>query len=204
MRQRPCILTLSAAACLLAAAPAIAADPSIDAFEAGQQAAWNAHDAAAYTAAFDADADVVSALGWRWAGQADAARNLTDGFSFVYAHARLAVADVQVRSLTPDLASVTLGWSIEGARALATGQPAGVQHGFETQLLQRRDGRWSILAQQDTLAAAAPAPQPMPAAAAAAPAPPAGFPTTPPPVRRCILARSSGDCIIYGKAKPAS
>ena len=34
--------------------------------------------------------------------------------------------------------------------------------------------------------------------------PPAAFPTTPPPVRRCIVARKTGECLLYGKAKPAS
>lgn len=199
------ILIASPAAFLLAPGTAIAADPSIDAFEDVQQAAWNAHDAAAYAGAFDEHADVITSLGWHWTGQAEVARNLGDGFKVVYARAHLRISDVQVRTLTPDLALVTLSWSIDGARTIDTGQPAGEQHGLETQLLQHRGESWRILSQQDTASAA-----PAPAASSASPqtseqtAPPAtSFPATPPPVRRCIVGRANGQCLIYGKPKPA-
>jgi uncharacterized protein (TIGR02246 family) len=189
-----------------------AADQSIGDFEAAQQAAWNAHDAAAYTAAFGQDATIVTAQGWRWTGQADAARNLGDGFKLVYAHAQLRLSDPQIRTLTPDLASVTLAWTIDGARTIEGGASAGEQHGFQTQLLQRRGESWLILSQQDTMTAAAPPPTAASAASSApasststtaTPAPPSAFPTTPPPVRRCIVADKNGHCLVYGKAKPA-
>ncbi len=186
---------------LFLAAPALAADASIDRFEAAQAAAWNAHDAAAYSAAIDPDADVITSLGWRWHGQAEAARNLGDGFKLVYAQARLAIANVEVRALTSDLATVTLTWSIDGARTFH-GEPAtGARHGYQTQLLQRNGAGWTILAQQDTEITAPPPAAPQYASPEAI-APVARFPTTPPPVRRCILARANGDCLIYGKAKP--
>ena len=199
------ILIASPAAFLLASGPAIAADQSVDAFEAAQQAAWNAHDANTYAAAFDERADIITSLGWHWTGQAEAARNLGDGFKFVYAKAQLRISDVAVRTLTPELALVTLSWSIDGARTLDTGLAAGEQHGLETQLLQRRGESWRILSQQDT-AAAAPVPAPSPASAQSpqqAAAPATTFPATPPPVRRCIVARANGQCLIYGNPKPA-
>lgn len=176
----------------------MAADRTIDEFEAAQQAAWNAHDAAAYAAAFDPNVDIITSLGWHWTGQTDAAHNVGDGFKFVYAGARLQVSDVRTRMLTPELASVTLRWAIAGARTLDTGLPAGEQHGFETQLLQRREGSWIILVQQDTATAASPPPLLLPAQSTP---PAATFPTTAPPIRRCVMARKNGDCLIYGKAK---
>lgn len=205
------ILIASPAAFLLASGTAIAADRTIDDFEAGQQAAWNAHDAAAYTAAFDQNADVITSLGWHWTGQAEAARTLGDGFKFVYAQAHLRVSDVRVRMLTPELASVSLSWSIEGARALDTGLKAGEQHGFETQLLQRRGESWYIISQQDTpaqniAAQNAGAETPPPSSSQSpeqATSPASTFPKTPPPVRRCIIARANGNCLLYGKPKRA-
>lgn len=203
------ILIASPAAFLLAPGTAIAADQTIDQFEASQQAAWNAHDAAAYAASFDEHADIITSLGWHWTSQAEAARNLGDGFKFVYARAHLQLSDVHVRTLTPDLASVTLSWSITGARTLDTGLQAGEQHGLETQLLQRSGESWRILSQQDTATAAplsAPSPAPSPASSQTPEqaAPPATtFPATPPPVRRCIVGRANGQCLIYGKPKPA-
>lgn len=194
-------LSAAAPAALLAAsATAFAADQTIPEFEAAQQAAWNAHDAGAYTAAFDTNAEIVTSLGWHWAGQAEAASNLSDGFKLVYVRAHLRISDVQVRALTPELASVTLSWSIDGARTIDGGLQAGEQHGFQTQLLQRRGEGWLVLAQQDT-ATTAPLPAASPSPAQATPAA-AAFPVTPPPVRRCIVATKTG-CVIYGKAKPA-
>ena len=199
------ILTAAPAAFLLTSASAIAADQTIDAFEAAQQAAWNAHDAAAYAAAFDQKADVITMRGWHWTSQAEVARNLADGFKVVYADARLRISDMQVRTLTPELALVTLNWSIDGGRTLDTGMRAGEEHGLETQLLLRRGESWVILSQQDTAAAS-----PMPAASPAstqtsqqAAPPTTTFPATPPPVRRCVVARANGQCLIYGKPKPA-
>ncbi len=197
------ILALSAGF-TLAAGTAVAADQTIAEFEAAQQAAWNAHDAGAYAAAIDPGVEIITSLGWHWTGQAEAARNIGDGFRFVYARAQLRLSGVQVRVLTPELASVTLSWAIIGARNIATGSPAAEQHGFETQLLQRRGASWVVLAQQDTAATTAPVPVPGPApsqalAQAVPPAP--AFPTTAPPARRCIVGRANGDCLIYGKAK---
>jgi uncharacterized protein (TIGR02246 family) len=194
-------LTYVASALILAAssAPAYAADPSIEAFEAAQAAAWNAHDAATYTAAFDPDADIVTANGWHWAGQAEAARNLADGFKIVFARARFGVSEVEARALAPDVSLVTLAWVLDGARTIDGAQEAGPQHGFETQVLQRRGTGWAILSQQDT-AAGAPLPQ-SEAYPDRTATPATAFPTTPPPVRRCVIARANGDCVLYGKPK---
>ena len=172
-----------AAALVLAPGTALAADQTIEDFEAGQQAAWNAHDAGTYAAAFDGGAQIVTSQGWHWTSQAEAARNIGDGFKFVYAQAQLQLSDVKVRMLTQELASVTLSWAITGARTIDTGLPAGWQHGFETQVLQNRGTSWAVLAQQDTVATLTPIPAPAtaPAQAPAQAVPPATFPTTAPP-----------------------
>ncbi len=174
---------------------AFAQDQSIEEFEVAQQASWNSHDAGAYAAAFDTNAEIVISLGWKFVGQAQAASNFGDGFKYIYAQASLRLSKVKIRMLTSDLALVTLGWAIDGARTIDTGLPAAAQHGLETQLLQRRGRSWMILSQQDTAAVSLP---PSPAQAAK---PVEAFLTTPPPIRRCIMARANGNCLIYGKAK---
>lgn len=178
------------------------AEQTVDAFEHAQQAAWNAHDAVAYAAAFAPDADIITSAGWHWTGQTEAARNLGDGFKLIYAQARFRIVDFTVHAINPDLMSVSLRWSITGARTIEGRPQTGEQQGWQTQLLQRRAGRWSIMSQQDTLVATAQPSVPNPSVADAPPAP-ARFPTTPPPLRRCVLARSNGDCLVHGKAKPA-
>lgn len=194
-------------ALLIASEPANAAGQTVAEFETTQQAAWNAHDAGAYTAALAADAEIVTSLGWHWTGQAEAARNLGEGFKFIYARAHLRLADVHVRMLTSELASVILKWSIDGARTITGGTDAGTQDGIETQLLQRHGESWLVITQQDTVATPSPAAAPTsPPASAQSPeqaVPPAAtFPTTAPPVRRCVVARANGNCLIYGKPKP--
>jgi uncharacterized protein (TIGR02246 family) len=185
-----------------AAQPANAAtDGAIETFEQGQQVAWSAHDAGAYSRAFAPDADVITALGWHWVGRDDVARNMADGFKLIYARAAFRIVDSTVRPLSGEMALVRIKWTITGARTPDGAAAIGEQHGIETQILQRSGGRWSILAQQDTaLSTLAATPSP----AASTPAVAATrFPTTPPPVRRCIVARANGDCLVYGKPRPA-
>jgi len=189
------------------AAAHAASDASIAAFEQGQQAAWNAHDANAYAAAFAPDADVVTSLGWHWAGRDVVARNMGDGFRLIYARSVFRVTDIDVRTLSPDLTLVRITWSLSGARTPDGAASIGEQQGIETQLVQGRGEHRMILSQQDTILTSQPASAPQTtatqASATQAPAPAAtSFPTTPPPVRRCIVARANGDCLVYGKPKP--
>jgi uncharacterized protein (TIGR02246 family) len=178
-------------------------DAIVQSFEAQQQLAWNNHDAEAYSAAFTQDADIVTPLGWHWTGREEAARNLRDGFKLVYAGSHFQTVDIRVRTLSPDLVLISLTWVISGARTPDGAAPLGEQHGIETQILQRAGNRLLILSQQDTIA-----PATMPQTSSqqtptdVVPAP-AAFPITPPPVRRCVLARANGECLIYGKPKPA-
>ena len=189
-------------ALLLATAPALAQpgdDAAIRQLEAQQEAAWNAHDAHAYAQLFAEDADLVNVLGWWWKGRAEAEQKLTAAFSYVFAHSILHVDDVSVRPLTDDLALAHVTWSMTGA-ASPDGSGRNIpQHGIQTQLLRRSEGRWLILAFQNTNAVPEhPFPSgPMPAAEApaAAPAPDAA----PAPPRPCLVA-STTRCLIYKHA----
>lgn len=195
--SRICILT----ALLAAAGTANAADQSIAEFEAVQQAAWNAHDAQAYAATFAPDAEIITYLGDHWTGQAEAGRNSGNSFRLDYAHARRRIMDLRVHALTAELVSITMTWAIDGVQTADAGTQ-GQQSGLETQVVQRHGDSWLVLSQQDT---ATPQPQPQPAAAwspdRARPAATTS-PASVPPVRRCVVARGNGECLIYGKAKP--
>ncbi len=185
-------------------AGAATTDASVEAFEQAQQAGWNAHDAQAYSAAFAPDAEVITSLGWHWTGRDDVARNMADGFRLIYANGVFRISDVSVRPLSPDLALVWIRYTISGARTPDATASAGEQRGIETQLVQGTGAHRVILSQQDTiLASGSDGTAPVSAGPTSA-APAASFPTTPPPVRRCIVARASGDCLVYGKPKPAA
>ena len=113
-----------------------------------QQDAWNRHDAHAYAALFAEDGDVVNVVGWWWKGRAEIESKLAAAYVVVFRDSTLKVEDVTVRFLEPDIAVAHVRWSMTGART-PTGIPEP-RRGIQTQVLQRRDGRWQIAAFQNT------------------------------------------------------
>jgi uncharacterized protein (TIGR02246 family) len=203
MKQLARTIAIGSLALSVGAIASAADDSAVQSFEDTQQASWNAHDARAYASGFSDDAEVVNSLGWRWSGRGETERMISDGFKLVYAQSRLQTTIVTVRALSPEFVSVVLKWSMTGARTPDGAASLAPQNGIESQLLQRRGDNWQILSQQDTVttpAAALSAEATSPAASAS----PASFPTTPPPVRRCILAHANGNCLIYGKPRPVT
>ncbi len=123
-------------------------EAAIRALEGQQQDAWNRHDAKAYANLFTEDGDCVNVVGWWWKGRAEIEKKLTDAYLFVFRESVLAIGEVTVRSLQSDLAVVHVRWTMTGART-----PQGIptpQQGIQTQLVQKRAGKWLIAAFQNT------------------------------------------------------
>jgi uncharacterized protein (TIGR02246 family) len=175
-------MTLSALVGLLissATAHAAPAAATIRDVEAAQESAWNAHDAHAYAQTFTPDAVLINVLGWQWHGSAEIEQKLGDAFSFVFAQSRLHIEDVSVRSVSDDLALAYVTWSMTGAKS-PDGSGGNIpEHGIQTQLLKRSQGRWQIASFQNTNKV-----------------PERAFPRVAPPVRKCLLANREGKCII--------
>ncbi len=70
-------------------ADARSSEASVRAFEARQEAAWNAHDAKAYADCFAEDADIVNVLGWWWKSRAEAQQKLTAAGASIFARTHL-------------------------------------------------------------------------------------------------------------------
>src|ERR1700761_989148 len=79
-------------------------EQAIQALERRQEAAWNGHNAHAYSQIFTADADTVNVLGWWWKSRIDLEKKLEKGFEFVFARSRLQIEDVTVRFLSSEVA----------------------------------------------------------------------------------------------------
>jgi uncharacterized protein (TIGR02246 family) len=122
---------------------------AIEAVEARQAAAWNAHDAAAYADLFTPDGDVVNVIGWWWKGREEIRRKLTDAFASVFKDSRLAIAEVAVRKLSPDIALAHVRWTMTGALA-PPGEPMPPQAGMQLQVLVRGEDGWRIASFQNT------------------------------------------------------
>ena len=114
-----------------------------------QADAWNRHDAAAYSALFTPDCDVVNIVGWWWQSRAEMQAELTRAFSSVFRDSRLTFTDVQVRFLAGNVAVAHASWTMMGEK-MPPGMPPPDQ-GIQTLVLVQRDSRWQIAVFQNTL-----------------------------------------------------
>jgi uncharacterized protein (TIGR02246 family) len=113
-----------------------------------QQEAWNRHDAKAYASLFADDGDCVNVVGWWWKGRSEIERKLTDAYAFVFRESVLTVKDVNIKFLAPEIAVAHVRWTMVGART-----PKGIpepQQGIQTQVLQKKAGKWLIASFQNT------------------------------------------------------
>jgi uncharacterized protein (TIGR02246 family) len=91
----------------------------------------------------------VNVVGWWWKGRAEIEKKLTDAYVYVFKESTLAIANVDIRFLTPDVAVVHVRWTMTGART-----PAGIpvpQQGIQTHVLEKKGDQWLIAGFQNTL-----------------------------------------------------
>ncbi len=116
--------------------------------QTAQQESWTRHDARAYAALFSEDGDVVNVVGWWWKGRAEIESKLTQAFQFVFRESTMTIEEVEVRFLGPQFAVAHVRWSMKGART-----PPNIPEprvGIQTQVLQKKAGKWWIVAFQNT------------------------------------------------------
>ena len=122
--------------------------PAIRKVEMQQQEAWNRHDAKAYASLFSEGGDCVNVVGWWWKGRAEIEKKLTAAYAFVFRESTLTITDVEVKFPIPEMAIAHVRWIMVGARTPnALPKP---QEGIQTQLLQKENGKWFIVAFQNT------------------------------------------------------
>lgn len=111
--------------------------------------AWNAHDAAALAAPFHPDADFTNVFGMRASG-----RDAIEAFHApilrtMFRDSRLAIDDVHVRMVRPDVALVDVHWTMSGALS-PTGEPWPDRRGLMDLLCTEEAGRWGIAVMHNT------------------------------------------------------
>jgi uncharacterized protein (TIGR02246 family) len=143
-----CAVVLSAAAAA-AAAPAKSEEDAIRDVQSRQQEAWNKRDAKAYASLFAEDADAVTITGWKWKGREEIEARLGQGFGFMFRDSTMTIGDVEVRMLSPAIAVARVRFTLEGVKVMP-GRPAFPGEGIQMQVLQQYDGRWLIVAFQNT------------------------------------------------------
>lgn len=111
--------------------------------------AWNRHDAAAYGQRYATDADSVNVLGWWWHGRAQITQKVAEAHALIFRHSVLRTDEVQIRFLRPDVAVVHVRWSMTGALG-PDGKPVPSRTGLRTEIMQKQDGHWLIVAFHNT------------------------------------------------------
>jgi len=179
---------------LLAAMPASAQgtdETAIRAIEAQQEAAWNAHDIAAWTQSFAPDSQFVTAFGLWFKSRDETLRKMGWGFTHLFAQSRIHADQIEVTSVTPDVATAHVAWTLDGAKG-PDGSDVGTVHLLQSQTLRKAGGQWQIVSAQDTAVISQLPTATRPVAAAPEPPPPAK-------PKHCVLARANGDCVIEKK-----
>lgn len=142
------ILACTCSAAFTADKPRNRDEKQIREIQTAQQDSWNRHDAKAYAALFTEDGDVVNVVGWWWKGRAEIEGKLSRAFQFVFRDSTMKIEDVEVRFLNPQFAVAHVRWSMKGART-----PPNIPEprvGIQTQVLQKKAGKWWIVAFQNT------------------------------------------------------
>jgi len=115
----------------------------------GLQEAWNRHDMKAFASLFSEDADFVNVAGSWWKGRAEIERKHSAAHATIFRESTLSIEEVHVRYLTPEVAVAHVLTSLVGQK-MPDGTPASTRRALLTQVLQKQNGKWMIVASQNT------------------------------------------------------
>ena len=106
--------------------------------------AWNRHDVHAFAAVFAEDADFTNVRGVGAHGRAAVEEFHAPSFSTLFKSSRQTAKNIQIRFLTPDIASVDIRWEMTGAVG-PDGAPIPLREGLLNWSVTRKESRWLIL-----------------------------------------------------------
>lgn len=111
--------------------------------------AWNRHDMDAFAALFAEQAEFVNVVGLWWKGREEIKRAHIATHATLFKDSQLAIAEVAVRFVKPDVAIARARWQLTGHRA-PSGAALPVRKGVLVNLVVHADGRWRIVDSQNT------------------------------------------------------
>lgn len=117
---------------------------------------WNHADGAAYGENYWPDAELVNPSGVISQGRDAIVREHVGLWSGIFERSRIAARVRRVRMLGPAFMMVDFDADLSGVRRLPPGSPAdaaGVLHNHLKHILERRDGKWKVIAAQNTFIA---------------------------------------------------
>lgn len=111
--------------------------------------AWNAHDMKAFAALFNEEADFVNVYGEWWTGRARIETEHAAVHSSVFRDSHLSAQDVRIKSLSDDVASLHIRWTLTGVAA-PSGTALPDRRGVLVLIVTKSHDQWRIAVGQNT------------------------------------------------------
>jgi uncharacterized protein (TIGR02246 family) len=132
--------------------PANASDTkAIEALASGWQTAWNSRDAAALTSLLAEKADFVTVLGPKgWLkGRAEFQEAHAWMLNNIFTESVWTTKETHVKFIRPDLAIARVLWQTTGDKVRHR-KPGELREGIFTWVVEKQQGKWLIIASQNT------------------------------------------------------
>ena len=111
--------------------------------------AWNRNDVAALSSLVAEDVRFVNVAGQVLTGRAEFERLQTRTHAMQFKGSVRTVAGTDIKFLTADIAVTHVRWGMRGDKD-PDGTPRQPRNGVMMQVLMKRDGKWSVVAAQNT------------------------------------------------------
>ena len=115
----------------------------------GLQDAWNRHDMKAFANLFAEDADFVNVAGAWWKGRVEIEEKHRAVHATIFRDSTLSIEEVDVRFLTPDIAIAHVLTALVEQK-MPDGSVVPPRRALLTQVLQKQNGKWMIVASHNT------------------------------------------------------
>jgi uncharacterized protein (TIGR02246 family) len=111
--------------------------------------AWNRHDVQALSSLVADDVRFVNVAGVVLIGRAEFATLQARTHAMQFKESVRSVTGTDIKFLTPDIAVAHVRWGMKGDKD-PDGTPRPPRHGVMMQVLMKRDGKWMVVAAQNT------------------------------------------------------
>jgi uncharacterized protein (TIGR02246 family) len=113
------------------------------------QDAWNRHDMNSLSELVAEDIDFIT-VGATWMkGRTEFRERHINSHRVQFKESVLKIGDIEAKSIRPDIAVAHIAWSLRGDRNI-DGSPRPPRQGIFTWVLERRKGKWLIIASHNT------------------------------------------------------
>ena len=155
MSKRLVMLTILAVLCVFALTPgrllANQADDekAIKDIQVQWDDAWNRHDVQALSSLVAEDVRFVNVAGLLLKSRAEFQQHQARIHAMQMKESVRTVTATEIKFVTPDIAIAHVSWGIRGDKD-PDGAPRQPRHGVMMQVLEKRDGKWTVIAAQNT------------------------------------------------------